>query len=244
MAMFNRSLPVRPVAKETVLDQVYRQIRDLILDGEIEPGHSVTIQSLADAFGVSAMPVREALHRLTAEKALTVIAGRSVGIAPLSLERLGDLRQVRLEIEGLAAEWAAPKVTERDIARLDRLIARMAEAATAQDRKRFVPANRDFHFTVYGAVGSETLLAIIESLWLQISPYFGLLHAKGNWRTANRCHQQMRDALARGDGAAARAALCDDIDAAAAVLTDLLSPADATEPRPRPLRGRGPLELA
>jgi len=100
MAMFNRSLPVRPVAKETVLDQVYRQIRDLILDGEIEPGHSVTIQSLADAFGVSAMPVREALHRLTAEKALTVIAGRSVGIAPLSLERLGDLRQVRLEIEG------------------------------------------------------------------------------------------------------------------------------------------------
>jgi DNA-binding GntR family transcriptional regulator len=222
--MPKRSLPVRPVAKATVLDQIYRQIRELILDGEIEPGQSVTIQSLADAFGVSAMPVREALHRLTAEKALTVIAGRSVGIAPLTLERLSDLRRVRLEVEGLAAEWAAPNVSAADLERLDRLVAQMAKAAIAKDRKRFVPANRDFHFTVYRAAGSDTLLAIIESLWLQISPYFDLLHAKGNWRTANRCHQEMRDALARGDGRAARAALRNDIEAAATVLRDLLSP--------------------
>ena len=112
----------------------------------------------------------------------------------------------------------------------DRLIAQMAKAATAQDRKRFVPANRHFHFTVYRAANSDTLLAIIELLWLQISPYFDLLHAQGNWRTANRCHQQMRDALARGDGGAARAALGDDIEAAAAVLRELLSPAEVVEP--------------
>ena len=132
-----RSLPIRPVAKETVLDQIYRQIRELILDGEIEPGQSVTIQSLADAFGVSAMPVREALHRLTAEKALTVIAGRSVGIAPLTLERLSDLRRVRLEVEGLAAEWAAPNVSAGDIERLDRLIAQMARGGDREGPQAF-----------------------------------------------------------------------------------------------------------
>ena len=67
----------------------------------------MTVQSLAEAFGVSAMPVREALHRLSAAQALTVVAGRSVGIPALTVERLEDLRRVRGEIEGLAAAWAA-----------------------------------------------------------------------------------------------------------------------------------------
>lgn len=221
--MLRAKLPVRPVAKASVLDQVYRQIRELILDGEIEPGQTVTIQSLADAFGVSAMPVREALHRLTAERALTVLAGRSVGIPRLTLARLRDLTRVRLEIEGMAAAWAAGRVPEPDLVRLARAIERMADAATAQDRKRFVPANRAFHFTVYRAAGSETLFGLIESLWLQISPYFDLLHAKGNWQAANRCHQQLLDALAAGDPAGARAALEADIAEAAAVLAELLA---------------------
>lgn len=100
MALTNRSLPLRPVPRETVQDHVYRQLKELILNGGIEPGRTVTIQSLSDAFGVSAMPVREALHRLVAEKALTVVAGRSVGIPPLSIDRLEDLTRARIEIEG------------------------------------------------------------------------------------------------------------------------------------------------
>ena len=99
MALTNRSLPLRPVPRETVQDHVYRQLKELILNGGIEPGRTVTIQSLADAFGVSAMPVREALHRLVAEKALTVVAGRSVGIPPLNIDRLEDLTRARIEIE-------------------------------------------------------------------------------------------------------------------------------------------------
>jgi DNA-binding GntR family transcriptional regulator len=215
-------LAVRPVAKSSVTDQVYQQIRDLILDGEIEPGETVTIQSLADAFGVSAMPVREALHRLTAEKALTVIAGRSVGIPPLSVTRLADLTRVRREVEGLAAEWAVPNVSAADIDYMQGLIDLMATAAAAKDRKRFVPANRSFHFRLYERAESPTLLALIEGLWLQISPYFDLLHQVGNWRAANQCHQAMKDALAARDRKAARQAVLDDIEAASIALTLLL----------------------
>ncbi len=64
---------------------------------------SATVQSLADAFGVSPMPVREALRRLTAANALTVVSGRSIGIPALSRERLTDLRNVRFEIEAMIA---------------------------------------------------------------------------------------------------------------------------------------------
>jgi DNA-binding GntR family transcriptional regulator len=223
-------LAVRPVAKSSVTDQVYQQIRDLILDGEIEPGQTVTIQSLADAFGVSTMPVREALHRLVAAKALTVVSGRSVGVAPLSAERLADLTRVRKAVEGLAAERAAAHVTAADLDRLQQLIEQMAEAALRRDRQQFVPANREFHFLIYGRSGSAALLAVIESLWLQISPYFDLLHAVGNWRTANRFHQALHKALAAGDAAAARQAVIDDIDAAARALSVLLEADERVAP--------------
>jgi DNA-binding GntR family transcriptional regulator len=216
-------LAVRPVAKSSVTEQVYQQIRDLILDGEIEPGATITIQSLADAFGVSTMPVREALHQLIAAKALTVISGRSVGVAPLNADRLADLTRVRKEVEGLAAEWAAPHVTPADLDQLQQLIEQMAEAAHCRNRRQFVPANRAFHFLIYERSQSAALLTVIESLWLQISPYFDLLHAVGNWRTANRFHQAMRDALAVRDGRVARRAVLDDIDAAARALSVLLA---------------------
>ncbi|MEZ5934078.1 MAG: GntR family transcriptional regulator [Alphaproteobacteria bacterium] len=220
--MQKAKLPFRPVAKSTVLDQIYRQIRELILDGEIGPGQTVTIQSLADAFDVSAMPVREALHRLTAERALTVVAGRSVGIPPLSRERLEDLTRVRLDIESRAAAWAAGQVSAADFARLDRLIERMDQAANERDRERYVPANREFHFIVYRAAGSETMLAVIESLWLQISPYFNLLHALGNWQSANHCHRTLRAALADNDAEAAGKALGADITGAKEALMQIL----------------------
>lgn len=213
----------RAVARDTVQDQVYRQLKELILDGEIAPGRTVTVQSLAEAFGVSAMPVREALHRLTAAQALTVVAGRSVGIPALTVERLEDLRRVRGEIEGLAAAWAAARTTPSLLARLDALMAQMENATAEDDRIAFVPANREFHFTVYRAAGSESLMAVIEPLWLQIGPYLSLLRGSGNWRRANRQHRALRDALATGDGPAAHAALRADIDEAATILVGLLA---------------------
>jgi DNA-binding GntR family transcriptional regulator len=215
-------LPSRPVGRETVQDRVYRQLVAMILDGEIEPGRTVTIAGIAEAFHVSAMPVREALHRLTAAKALTVVAGRSVGVPPLTVERLSDLRRVRVEVEGLAAEWAAANATLATLARLDGLIAAMSSSVAPEDQRPFLPANRGFHFAVYEAAGSDTLLALIGSLWLQIGPYLGLLRGSGDWRTANRQHQVVRDALERRDGAAARAAVRADVEEAATILERLL----------------------
>ena len=215
-------LPARPIGKESVQDRVYRQLVAMILDGEIEPGRTVTITGIADAFQVSAMPVREALHRLTAAKALTIVSGRSVGIPPLTIKRLSDLRRVRVEVEGLAAEWAAGHIMPPTLTRLDELIAVMSSHLGQDDQKHFLPVNREFHFTVYKSAGSEALLALIESLWLQIGPYLNLLRGSGNWRTANHQHRALRDALARQNGTAARAAVQADIEEAATILGELL----------------------
>jgi len=217
-----RKLPQSPVDRGTVQERVYRRIRELILNGEVEPGQTLTIQGLSEAFRVSAMPVREALRRLMAEQALTVVAGRSVGIPPLSRARLLDLRRVRREVEALAVAWAAARITQAELARMAGLLERMQRAAEIRNGRSYVPANHDFHFGVYRAANSPTLLSIIESLWLQIGPYFHVLRASDNWQAANSTHRDMLQALARRDPAAAAAALRRDIDGAALALEALL----------------------
>jgi DNA-binding GntR family transcriptional regulator len=211
-------LPVLPAPRETLQDHVYNGVKELILTGDISPGQSITIQSLATAFAVSHMPVREALRKLVAERALTVISGRSVGVPKVALDRLEDLRRVRVEVEGLAAEWATGRIDPPTLARLETIYIAMDAAIRDGDVKSYLHGNRDFHFTIYRAAGSETLLSMIESLWLQISPYFNLLYALGDFGRANREHRRILDSFRRGDGASARAALVSDLDGAADAL--------------------------
>ena len=210
------------IPRETLQDRVYRQLTDLILNGEIAPGQLVTIQRLADAFGTSAMPVREALKRLTSANVLTVVSGRSIGIPPLTAERLSDLRRVRREIEPLAAEWAIGHVTPQQIGELKTCLEEMNRAIEDDRIKAYLRGNRALHFGIYRASGSPALNAIIETLWLQISPYFHLLYDSGNYSVSNKEHEIMVEALIAGDKEALRASVCRDIDLAYDVLLELV----------------------
>ena len=209
--------------RSTLQDYVYRELCELILDGAIAPGQSVTIQALADSFGVSAMPVREALQRLTAARALTVISGRSIGIPPLSKERMLDLRRVRVEVEALAGEWATARMGPADLRRLEQLL-RKADVAADQGDKSYIALNRAMHFAIYRASGSDALVAIIENLWLQVSPYFHFLYSSGNLHQAKKMHAQILEGLRNRDPGMVRSGLVADIEAAGRVMDELLQP--------------------
>lgn len=213
---------IQPLSKETLQDRVYRQVVELILDGSIVPGAMVTVQSLADVFKVSPMPVREALRRLTAENALTVVSGRSMGIPPLSRERLTDLKNVRLEVEATAAAWAAERIDDAALEDLKQHLETLENADATSDPSTYVRANHAFHFAIYRAAASPIMLHIIEALWLQISPYFHLLHDSGNYSTANERHREMYRALQQRDADTIRASTRADIEAAYQVLIGLL----------------------
>jgi DNA-binding GntR family transcriptional regulator len=216
-------LAVPRAPRSTLQDHVYRELCELILDGGIAPGQSVTIQSLANAFGVSTMPVREALQRLTAARVLTVISGRSIGIPPLSRERMLDLRRVRLEVEALAGEWASARMEPSDFRKLEQLLRKAEKAADEGDRS-YIGLNRAIHFTIYRASGSEALVAIIENLWLQVSPYFHFLYSSGNPHQAKQMHAQILEGLRNRNAQKVRSGLTADIEAAGRVLDDLLEP--------------------
>src|ERR1700743_3341902 len=90
------------IDRETVQDRVYGVLRDRLMRGGFEPGQKLKIAELAAALGTSAMPVREALNRLTAERALESMPNRSVRVPSLSKDCLQDLMETRFAVEGLA----------------------------------------------------------------------------------------------------------------------------------------------
>jgi len=162
-----------PVGRETVQDRVYLELRRALIAGVFESGQVLTVRGLAEALLTSTMPVREALGRLVVEKALEALPNRSVRVPPLDIERLDDLLSVRILIEGRAAELAAARMSDQEIERLEEILSDWEELRAAKGElgvEREVRVNQSFHFAIYQACGSQTLLPIIESLWLQSGP--------------------------------------------------------------------------
>jgi DNA-binding GntR family transcriptional regulator len=206
------SLPITPIAHATMHEHVYKRLCDLLLDGSIAPGQMVTINGLAESFGVSAMPIREALKRLTAANALTVVSGRTIGVPNLDADRIRDMRRVRLLLEPAAARWAAERINDAFIADLAEALSELEKAAADMDRARFVRSNHRFHFTIYRHAKSETALSAIEMLWLRVGPSFHLLRKENQYRYSNMMHQAAFEAFKAGDADTAAKAIQSDIE--------------------------------
>lgn len=218
---------LEPVTKDTVYEKVYQGLREALIVGRFPPGKPLTLRLLSEAFGTSAMPVREALRRLAAERALMILPNRSAMVPPMTPARLEDLRAVRIMIEGEAAARAVTRIEPAERARLTAIMQDMAEAVEGREILRYLALNRDFHFTFYRASRSETLLPIIESLWLQAGPTLHLLlkDIELTEPVASEHHAQAMAALEAGDPEAARRAIAADIDDAANFILSLLEKA-------------------
>ena len=214
---------VAPLRRTTLQDGVYRRLCALILQGDIVAGETITVASLAEAFGVSPMPVREALTRLSAADAVTTISGRTVGVPPPRREHLDDLRRVRLEVESIAAEWAAEMVDVKFINELRERLSKLIASEASGNSKLYIKENYGFHMCVYRQSQSSVLISIIENLWLQVSPYLHLLRESKNFQLSNNFHKQLFEALAVGDKSGARAAIRNDINKAYEALIRLVS---------------------
>lgn len=215
-------------SRSTVQDVVYRQLRHALMTGRFDPGQTLTISSLADSFGTSHMPVREALRRLAAEKALEIAANGSAHIPSVSLERLDDLCQARVALEGLAVELAMPHVGADEINQLKALVLEHEIMARRASIIEMLGKNQEFHFLLYKASRSEVLIQLIETLWLRFGPYMRTLtrHVEPilkaeNGQTFTTHHHEVLAALKAGDAPAARRAIVADITATQELLREL-----------------------
>jgi DNA-binding GntR family transcriptional regulator len=207
--------------RETLGDQVYAQLSELLVSGRLAPGDQLSLRAVAANLGVSIMPVRAAVNRLTSDGALEVTPNRAVRVPPMSEERFCDLTRIRIEVEGFAAAEAATWRTPVQLKAIARAEADFATevAKSNPDPASIVSLNKEYHFAIYAAAGSVVLTDIIRGLWLKAGPIINLDFRSSTDRLADggvlRRHARALKALETRDAENARDAIRDDIQNAA-----------------------------
>jgi DNA-binding GntR family transcriptional regulator len=209
-------------ADTSLRQQVYDSLREALTTGRFAPGQKVTFRYVAGVLGVSLTPVREALRRLVAEGAFEMNPNRSVRVPLMTRDKVLELRDIRMELEGLATAKAAMVATRDQVAGIRRaareIVAARSRGDSATDRQKV----REFHFAVYAAAGQPTLLRLIEGLWLQTGPYMNLLYpdfVSSSRGPAGRL--RLIEALQARDASGARREMESDIRRALSYVADL-----------------------
>jgi len=218
----------QPLARATLQEGVYDQVCAALMDGRLRPGQRISLRGLSTAMNTSPMPVREALRRLEAGHVLELKAGGMLAVPHPSREELLEIRDIRMSLEGLAAEQAAARMTRKELERVTRLGAAMRrDVAHRHDVAAFLVTNREFHFAIYEAARSPLLLSMIKSLWLRVAPFFfAICRNHGHVAFSVEQHDRALRALQRRDGAGAGRAIAADIERAAERIGALLEGAD------------------
>jgi DNA-binding GntR family transcriptional regulator len=202
----------RSGASSTQQDDVYARLRQWVTVGRFLPGQRLKIRDVAAELSVGHMPVRAALQRLAAEGALVNVPHAGVAVPRMGVAELDDLLQMRMLLEGEAAERGAAMLNGPQRAAMQRLCKQMSAALTRGDSVAYLAFNEDFHVLLYRAAGSPLLYGLIDTLWLKAGPISNqLFDAPEAAAVLNDAHEDLIKALARGDSAGVRRAVEKDI---------------------------------
>ncbi|WP_342640639.1 GntR family transcriptional regulator [Rhodoligotrophos ferricapiens] len=218
------------VLRDNLTERVYRELRSALMEGRFWPGHRFKIRELAASLGVSETPVREALMQLVREKGLIMEAARSITVAGLTLSQYLELRDIRLMLEGMAAEAATVRITDEEIAELAALHEQLIEAERSGRWFDAVKANWAFHYGLYKVASRPELLAIIEGIWLRNGPLVNYQYpnARPTYPGRHR-HLDILDALRARDAVAVRQHIQNDMLEGGRLLVQLLRQLEAGE---------------
>lgn len=197
--------------RETMHERVYRELRARLICGRVVPGRPVTLRGLASELGVSPMPVREAVSRLVAERALAMTPSRRIAVPEMTRQRFEELVTARERLEPAAASRALPYLQRRDVAALRKIDDGLEEQLKTGNVEGYVAANHAFHFHIYSAAPSEVLVPLIESLWMQFGPFMRLVYGRVGTSWLVDYHEQALAAILARDAEALADAIRSDI---------------------------------
>jgi DNA-binding GntR family transcriptional regulator len=193
-------------------DIAYDKLKERLVRGAFQPGYKLTVRAAAQALGVSSTPARDAINRLATEGALVYIGQKTVIVPFLDVQVLEEFTLIRVALEGLAAERAAPFGTDQIVSELEAIQTLINQAL---DDGRYPDAlwhNKEFHFLIYRLAGLPHILSMIEPLWLRIGPSFNHLYPEfAETKHGVHNHRAAIEAIAERDGPSLRAAIESDI---------------------------------
>ncbi|WP_347350445.1 GntR family transcriptional regulator [Intrasporangium sp.] len=185
---------------QTAQQAVLAELRGLLIRGELLPGAAIAQESLAEMFGVSRVPVREALKILEGEGLVVYAAHRGYSVAKLEVADLLEIFDLREVLESHVIRVAVPRLEDADQAGMRAAIVAMDRAADAADMVAVGVQNRAFHFTLFEASGLARAVEMIRRLWDTTDPYRSLYFQKPLTRqSANAEHELILEACAARD---------------------------------------------
>ena len=188
---------------QTAQQAVLAALRTKIVRGELAPGSPVVADSLAERFGVSRVPVREALKILEGEGRITYAAHRGYTVAKLEVSDLLEIYDLREVLESHVTRVGVPKITDAHLAQMRSAIEGMDAAADRQDMIAVGVHNRAFHFAAFEASELVHAVRMIRQLWDTTDPYRSLYFVRPlNHATLNSEHDQIYEACAARDAQA------------------------------------------
>lgn len=185
---------------QTAQQAVLAEIRGLITRGEIPPGSPIGQEALAERFGVSRVPVREALKILEGEGHVTYTAHRGYAVTHLEVGDLLEVYRLRALLESDVVSEGVPRIGDEHLQRMRAAMDEMDDAADTKDLVKFGIHNRVFHFTVFEPSGMTRATRMIRHLWDTTDPYRSLYFVKPlNRETVNSEHAQILEACRARD---------------------------------------------
>ncbi|MDW4499982.1 GntR family transcriptional regulator [Sulfitobacter sp. D35] len=182
-------------------DQVVDRVRDLIIEGVLEPGSRIDEARLIEELGVSRTPFREALRTLAAEGLVIVRPSRGSTVRKLTPEDVYSMLEVLGHLERLAGELACARASDDAIEELEALHQRMMEFYATRDRMPYYKLNQEFHSRLAALSGNATLVEMQANLQARLKRIRYIGNRKSDfWAGAVRDHEEMMSALAHRNG--------------------------------------------
>ena len=184
----------------TLREKILEHIRDAIISGSLKAGSRVSEPELADRYGISRTPIREAFRQLESEGYLTVIPRRGAVVSEFSQKDVEEFYAIKSILEGYAARQACQKLTDKELDKLQANNDRLSELAELNDFKTFFKVHNDFHEMFIKAADNEKLRELITSVVTRFQRLrFTSLSLPGRMRIVVQEHGKIIEAFRRRD---------------------------------------------
>ncbi len=160
----------KPIERhQTLREKILETIREAILKGTLKAGEKVAEPELAERFGISRTPIREAFRQLESEGYLTVIPRKGAVVTSLSERDVEEFYAIKSILEGYAARMAAENLSDKDIEKLESINERLQQLADDEDVKNFFKVHNEFHDLFIRAAGNEKLRELIGQMMMRFN---------------------------------------------------------------------------
>lgn len=204
-------------------DVVFENIRSAILEGTLKPGERLMEIKLAQQLGVSRTPIREAIRKLELEGLVIMLPRRGAFVADMNKKDLIELLEVRTGLEGLAAYFAAGRISEDGVEKLENNIMELEKAVGDNDVTAMLKIDEAFHNIIFEGSGNDRLKAMMNSLWETV--YRFRLKYMSDYSSAVNIvdeHKKILDAIKKGKATLAERLAKEHIEKAEQFMIEVL----------------------